>query len=75
MAANDNTFPYKSPSPIIFKVSSKLYLEKYSKYKKTPAAVAKRDIIKPIRMSFFTVPTNLIFESYDVQLNQIEQEL
>lgn len=72
IAANDNTFPYKPPSLIIFKVSLKLYIEKYSKYKKIPAKVAKKEIKMPIRMSFFRVPKSLIFESYDVLLNRTE---
>jgi hypothetical protein len=41
-------------------------------YKKQPAAVAKSEIKTPISMSFFTVPKSLIFESYDVLLNQTE---
>ncbi len=75
IAAKDNTLPYKPPAFIISNVSLKLTLEKYSKYKKTPAAVANSETKTPIRMSFFTVPKNLIFESYDVQSYQIEQEL
>ena len=74
IAAKDNNFPYKSPLSTSCKVSSKLYLEKYSKYKKTPAAAAKSEIKTPISMFFFTVPKNLVFESYDVLLNQTEQE-
>lgn len=75
IAAKDKILPYKSPFSINFKVSLKLYLEKYSKYKKKPPAVAKSEIKTPIRMSFFTVPKSLIFESYDVPLNQTEQVL
>ena len=74
IAAIDKIFPYKSPSSIICKVSLKLNLEKYSMYKKQPAAVAKSEIRTPINMSFFTVPKNSIFESYDVLLNQTELE-
>ncbi len=55
------------------KVSEKLTLEKYSIYKKAPAVVANMDIKTPINISFFKVPKNLIFVSYDVQLNQTEQ--
>ena len=54
-------------------VSLKLNLEKYSMYKKQPAAVAKSETKTPIKMSFFTVPKSLIFESYGVQSNRIEQ--
>lgn len=73
IAAIDNTLPYKFPSAIICKVSEKLNLEKYSTYKKKPPAVANKATKTPINISFFTVPKRLIFESYDVQLNQIEQ--
>ena len=74
IAAIDKIFPYKPPSLISFKVSLKLNLEKYSIYKKQPAAVAKRATKTPIKTSFFTAPKNLIFESYDGLLNQTEQE-
>lgn len=75
MAAKESTLPYKLASLIICKVSLKLYLETYSKYKKTPPKVAKNATKTPINMSFFTVPKNLFFESYDEQSYQIEQEL
>lgn len=70
----DNIFPYKPPSSISFNVSLKLNLEKYSMYKKQPDAVAKSEINTPIKMSFFTVPKSLIFESYDGQSNQTALE-
>lgn len=68
-------FPYKSPSSIIFNVSVNPTLEKYSMYRKHPAKVAKSEIKIPIKISFFTVPKSLIFESCDALLNQTEQEL
>ena len=73
IAAKDNTLPYKPPAFIISNVLLKLSLEKYSKYKKTPAAVANSETKTPIRMCFFTAPKNLIFESCDVQSYQTEQ--
>ena len=73
IAAIDKILPYKSPSSISCKVSLKLNLEKYSIYKKQPAAVAKSETKIPIKISFLTVPKNSVFESYDVQLNQTEQ--
>ena len=74
IAANDNTFPYNLPSLIISNVSLNSYLEKYSKYKNIPPQVANKEIKTPIRISFFIVPKNLIFESYDEQSYQIAQE-
>ena len=47
-------------------------MEKYCKYKKTPQAVARIEITKPIEISFFIIPMNLAFESCDELLNQIE---
>ncbi len=75
IAAIDRILPYKAPSSINFKVSLKPTLEKYSIYKKQPASVANTETKTPINMSFFTVPKNLVFESYDVQLNRTEQVL
>ena len=75
IAANERTLPYKLPSSIIFKVSSKLNLEKYSKYRKMPPKVANKPTKKPINISFFTAPKCLIFESCDAQSYQIVQEL
>ena len=74
IAAIDNILPYNPPSSIICKVSLNPNLEKYSMYKKHPAAGANNEIRMPIDMSFFTVPKNLIFESYDEQSNQTELE-
>lgn len=75
IAAIDKILPYKSPSSIICSVSLKLNFEKYSTYKKQPAAVANKEVKMPIKISFFTVPKNLVFESCDVLLNQTEPVL
>lgn len=73
-AANANTEEYRFPSLIICQVSSNPYLEKYCKYKNTPAAVAKREITNPMAISFLIDPMYSTFGSYDEQSDRTEPE-